>query len=428
MAIIIVFKLGKLVYGNKDLLYYYKGLVACPPLQMVDDVLAVQKCSIKSKQLNTVINTFMECEKLTLSKTKCNKIHIGNTKTICQDLKVHEAKMKQSKAEKYLGDIVHESGKNKTNIEQRTAKAWGKINEIMAIIKDAPLGWWRIKAGTLLRKALFINATLFNSEAWHGLNKAQVEAFEKVDEALLRGLVTGHAKMPIPALYLETGMMPIRFILACRRVNYLQTILQRAPEELIRRVFEAQKSDPTSGDFCLQVKEDMEVLGIKMNDEAIKQMKSNQFKKLVKEKAQEASLKYLLLQKETKSKLGKLKYNSLKIQPYMESKLFTREEASFLMALRTHTVRGVRGDFRGMYPDTTCPLPGCTEEDTLPHILECQVLALHRGAPMPAASSMDIYGDDIAKQKMITTTFMELMETRAAILDQSALQGGRPMH
>ena len=110
----------------------------------------------------------------------------------------------------------------------------------------------------------------------------------------------------------------------------------------------------------------------------------------------------------------------------MESKLFTREEASYLLALRTRTVRGVRGDFRGMYPDTTCPLPGCTEEDTLPHILECQVLALHRGAPMPAASSMDIYGDDIAEQKIITTTFMELMETRAAILDQSALQGGAP--
>ena len=87
-----------------------------------------------------------------------------------------------------------------------------------------------------------------------GIKKAQTEAFEKVDEALLRGLTIGHAKVPIPALYLETGMMPIRFILACRRVLYLQTILQRAPEELIRKVYEAQKEDPTAGDFCIQVK------------------------------------------------------------------------------------------------------------------------------------------------------------------------------
>ena len=75
-CVVLMDKLGKKVYENKDLLYYYKGVVACPPLQMVDDVLAVQNCSQKSKQLNTVINTFMECEKLTLSKTKCHKIHI----------------------------------------------------------------------------------------------------------------------------------------------------------------------------------------------------------------------------------------------------------------------------------------------------------------------------------------------------------------
>ena len=108
---------------------------------------------------------------------------------------------------------------------------------------------------------------------------------------------------------------------------------------------------------------------------------------------------------------------SLKIQPYMESKLFTREEASNLLAMRTHTVRGVRGDFRGMYPDTTCPLPGCLEEDTLPHVLVCQVLAKHRVAAMPAVSFMDIYGDDLNKQKSTTATFMEQMETRMRLLE-----------
>ena len=423
-CVVLMDKLGKLVYGNPDLLYYYKGLVACPPLQMVDDVLAVQKCSIKSKQLNTAVNTFMECEKLTLSKTKCSKIHIGKENNICQNLKVHETEMKQSKAEKYLGDIVHENANNKTNIEQRTAKAWGKVNEILAIVKDAPLGWWRIKAGTLLRQALFINATLFNSEAWHGVNKAQVEAFEKVDEALLRGLVLGHAKVPIPALYLETGMMPIRFILACRRILYLQTILQRAPGELIRKVFEAQKADPTSGDFCLQVVKDLEMLDININEDEIMKLKKNQFKRIVKEKALKVALKYLLQQKDNKSKLSKLSYKSLKIQPFLESKMFSRDEASYLLALRTRTVRGVRGDFRGMYPDTTCPLRGCAEEDTLSHVLVCQVLAQHRGVATPAVTLTDIYGDNITKQKKITTIHMELMETRRGILDQSAMEGG----
>ena len=60
-------KLGQLAYSKPELLYYYKGVVATPPLQMVD-VLGIQKCSAKSRRLNNVINRFIELEKLTLSQ------------------------------------------------------------------------------------------------------------------------------------------------------------------------------------------------------------------------------------------------------------------------------------------------------------------------------------------------------------------------
>ena len=79
------------------------------------------------------------------------------------------------------------------------------------------------------------------SEAWHGITGAQVRAFEKIDEALIKGILESHSKIPILALYLETAQIPIRYILACRRILYLQTILQRGTEELIYKVYAAQK-------------------------------------------------------------------------------------------------------------------------------------------------------------------------------------------
>ena len=33
---------GQMVYENENLIYWYKGVVAVPPLCMVDDMLAVQ--------------------------------------------------------------------------------------------------------------------------------------------------------------------------------------------------------------------------------------------------------------------------------------------------------------------------------------------------------------------------------------------------
>ena len=96
------------------------------------------------------------------------------------------------------------------------------------------LGHWRIESGLRLRQAMFINGTLFNSEAWHGITKKDTEIFEKVDEALLRGILNAHPKIPIEALYLETKSIPIRFILASRRLMFMHAILQKNKEELVR--------------------------------------------------------------------------------------------------------------------------------------------------------------------------------------------------
>ena len=52
-------KLEQLAYENADLLYMYKGLVAVPPICMVDDVLSLQKCSESRK-----INAFIICQRL----------------------------------------------------------------------------------------------------------------------------------------------------------------------------------------------------------------------------------------------------------------------------------------------------------------------------------------------------------------------------
>ena len=108
------------------------------------------------------------------------------------------------------------------------------MNTILAMVKEAPLGWRKIRAGLELRKAMLVNNMLFNSESWHGLGHTDIAAFKKVDLALLRGLTNGHSKIPIPALYLDLGVQPLRFTLAARRILYLHTILNRGENELTK--------------------------------------------------------------------------------------------------------------------------------------------------------------------------------------------------
>ena len=125
---------------------------------MVDDIIAVQKYSPQSVQINTVVNSFMDLEKLTLSKTKCHKLHTGKPSRNCKQLKVHDQVMHEASTETYLGDKINISGKNKVNIEVRVGKGFGRVKTIPTMLKEAPLGWTKVKAGLMLRKAMLINA------------------------------------------------------------------------------------------------------------------------------------------------------------------------------------------------------------------------------------------------------------------------------
>ena len=61
-------------------------------------------------------------------------------------------------------------------------------------------------------------------------------------------------------MYLETGSTPIKWILTQRRVNYLKHILTLEDSEIVKKVYIAQKENPTNGDFVQLVKKDLSEL------------------------------------------------------------------------------------------------------------------------------------------------------------------------
>ena len=92
----------------------------------------------------------MNAKKLTLSETKCQTVHIGNSKNKrCSILKVQNKPMNRENTVKYLGDHVNATGTVKANVEERRAKAFGISAEVLSIANGVPLGQWRMKSGQL---------------------------------------------------------------------------------------------------------------------------------------------------------------------------------------------------------------------------------------------------------------------------------------
>ena len=127
-------KLAKLFYNDPNLLYKYKNDVDIPVLEMVDDVISVNKCSEKSLISNATISTFMDLNKLKLSEPKCSKIDIGKKCDQCPQLYVNDKPKKEIHGEKYLGDMISSDGKLDKTIQQRTQKAYTYLAEIKALL------------------------------------------------------------------------------------------------------------------------------------------------------------------------------------------------------------------------------------------------------------------------------------------------------
>ena len=230
--------------------YYYNDGVPIPILTMVDDALAITECGFKAAGMNSYLNTKTNIKKLQYGVDKCFKMHVGKycNDVICPDLhvdgwkmdsvtdietgrveKVEECtgshEMKKVEQEKYHGDIVSSDGKNHKNMLSRKNRGTGVVTQIMTKLEEVCFGKYFFQVAIIWRSTYLISSLLTNAEAWFNVIQTDIDLLESVDEGLLRKILETPSSTPIEILYLELGVIPIRYIIKERRINFLWYIL-----------------------------------------------------------------------------------------------------------------------------------------------------------------------------------------------------------
>ena len=378
-------------------LYYYKDEVPVPILTMVDDALAITECGYKASMMNSYLNTKTSIKKLQYGVEKCFKMHVGRkyNQEICPDLYVNGWKlktvsevetglfkqldeesglheMKKVDNEKYLGDIVTNDGKNHKNMLARRNRGIGVVTQIMTKLEDICFGKYFFQVAVIWRNTYLISSLLTNAEAWFNVIQTDVTLLESVDESLLRRILEAPISTPIEMLYLELGVVPIRFIIIERRLNFLWYILHEDNESLINMVLKKQLETPAPGDWGQACHKNLKELDIQMSIMDIENISEDSFRSLVRRKIEETALDYLNKQKMRHSKVLHILHPRLEIQEYLEANDHNVQESKFLFSLRSRMV-DVRANYREKYFVTICPC--CElEEDSQEHLLSCYKL------------------------------------------------------
>ena len=295
------------------------------------------------------------------------------------------------------------------------------LAHIRAMLEDVPLGNKRLEIGLTLREAWFINGTLYNSEVWCSYKTEDLKVLEVLDRKILREITGAHSKAPWEMLYLETATLPISSVIIARRLNYLQTILKRNNEEVIWKVYTAQKSAPTKGDWTNLVQEDMGKIELEISDEAIAGISDEDYKDLVRSKVRLNALNELKIRQKGHNKVKHIPFVHLQApQEYLTSTLFNNKMKKILFNLRCKTLKTIRDNFHKFYHnDIKCKLCGTGEIDSQEHLLKCHNVTSKLSPDMlslwKTVKYEDIFGSP-QEQQAVTRVFQSLFKIRLRLL------------
>ena len=430
---------GKECIQQRKYLYQYKEIVGIPPLAMVDDLVLISNCGLESVMMNGFINCKTNIKKLQFGVEKCHKMHVGRKNQICPDLFIDGWELKpvdsiesgnntddimmdtfsgscgvdDSKSEKYLGDIIRQDGKNKSNIEARRGKGFGTVNQTMNMINDICFGPFTFEVALVMRDSFLINSILTNSEAWIELSSSEIDSLEQVDESLLRRLLEAGQGCPKEMLYLEMGCTPIRFTIMMRRIMFLHYILNEDKNALVNQVLQAQINEPSRNDFIFGVENALEELEIFLSLDDIKNFPKETLRKFVQIQVNEKALIYLNKQKLKHTKVMDIQHTELSMENYLLPKnIKSLELARFLFSARTRMI-----DVGANYGKTVQCKLGCEELDTQQHLLNCPKLEENDViATGKTYEYEDLFSSQVEEELVIASVLSQKFKRRKDIL------------
>ena len=274
---------------------------------------------------------------------------------------------------------------------------------------------------------MFVNGVLFNSEVWQGLNSTDITMLEHVDHQLLKVICNGHAKTATEFLYLETASLPLKYIIASRRIMYLHNILTREDGELVKRIYKAQKENTSKGDFVELVRKDLDMIGEVFDEEAIILKNKTTFKAHIKIKINEAAFQELKTIQSTHTKVKEIIYEQFKIQPYMKSNIFTNRMVEVLFSLRSSMTRNLKSNFSSIFKGNMRCRLNCEDQeanDCQSHLLDCQTILENLSPEEQNGASRlkynDIFGT-LEQQGTIVPVLSRMLEVREELLETQGL-------
>ena len=259
------------------------------------------------------------------------------------------------------------------NINAKEKRAQGIKREIQYLIKG--LGKYTFESSIIYINSLLRSTILFAAETMYNISEKEYRQIERIEEDMMRRIFKTGRGCSIYQLYFEAGQLPARILIKRMKLIFFQYILTQKEDSLLFTFLMAQKKCPTRGDWFSDVIHILEEFEIYISEEDLKIMPRHRFKIIVKQKAENAGLRYLKNLQKKCDKGSRISYSSLELQDYLHpSSNINVEDQRFLFSLRSE-MNILKSNFRRNKSITErfC-IKSCKIEIDNEHLVYCKEL------------------------------------------------------
>ena len=287
------------------------------------------------------------------------------------------------------------------------------MTQIISILESVSLGYHYFPIAMLLRESLLINSMLSSVEVWYSLKYKDICELTSVDKILLSNLLTGKKSNPEEGYYLELGIMPFSVIIKAKRIKYLYYLLTRDKQSMLYNFFWEQWRNPYKEDWTNQVRKDLTDLKIPSDFDWIVSKSKQWFKHYVNQKAQAFAFEILKIKQNSHSKINKIQYSRLKIQPYMTDEKIPVRTKRLLFNFRMRMLN-FGENFRGARPSVPCPFACPMARDSETHLFLCSSVNKEE---VGKVRREDFLHEDISAENI--SILEKLLKQRDSLLEQT---------
>ena len=271
---------------------------------------------------------------------------------------------------KVLGDVVNDKGNNKSLVLDRAVTGNSVLISSISLCSEVSVGKYSLEMMLLMYETVFLQAVLFNSQAWSNLRKAEIEILQVAQLKFLKRTMKVPGSATNSGVFLELGILPIKHEINKRQLNFLHHILSLSSNDPVLAMYQQQQLFPYEVNWANTIKLTAAKYGIKLDENLIKSMSRDKWKNIVDEKVEHAAFCELLIENANKSKTNDLQYEKLEVQGYIAK--FNTEVACVIFRYRIRSIK-CKANQKSSYSDLTCRLCQSTVEDQH-HVANCEMI------------------------------------------------------